>query len=110
MIEVCLWIALAHSCVVVWCPAGVLLCRSSITVEENPSTSNEAEYIGMIEGLQAALKQGMKRLLVKGDSELVIRHMQGSYAVRALNLQHLFKHAKALERRFTKIDFTHIDR
>ena len=47
---------------------------------------------------------------MKGDSELVIRHMQGSYAVRALNLQHLFKHAKALERRFTKIDFTHIDR
>jgi len=60
--------------------------------------------------LQASLNQGVKRLLVKGDSELVIRHMQGSYAVRAHNLKHLYMHAKALERRFTKIEFTHIAR
>ena len=50
----------------------------SFFVGEN-ATNNHAEYAGLILGMQQAVELGIKRLLVIGDSQLVINHMKGIY-------------------------------
>ncbi len=42
-------------------------------------TSDQAEYEGLYNGLVTAYDQGMRTLLIKGDSELVINQMAGKY-------------------------------
>ena len=47
----------------------------SICLPLNRMTNNQAEYFGLIAGLQAASYMGITRLAVKGDSELVIKQV-----------------------------------
>jgi hypothetical protein len=44
------------------------------------ATNNMAEYEALIFGLTAALSLGVRELLVKGDSQLIIRQVRGSVA------------------------------
>jgi ribonuclease HI len=44
------------------------------------ATNNMAEYEALIFGLTAALSLGVRELLVKGDSQLIIRQDRGSVA------------------------------
>lgn len=39
------------------------------------NTNNEAEYSGLILGLQAAIRLGLRSVIVKGDSQLVIQQV-----------------------------------
>lgn len=54
-----------------WSPVQV----GSICLSLNRMTNNQAEYFGLIAGLQAASYMGITRLAVKGDSELVIKQV-----------------------------------
>ena len=74
------------------------------------TTNNEAEYTGLILGLNTALKQGITELQVRGDSQLVIRQMQGKYKVNSPKLAPLHKCATTLAAKFTKIDYDHVYR
>ena len=75
------------------------------------ATNNEAEYTGLILGLNEALKRGITtELLVRGDSMLVIRQMQGKYKVNSPNLAQLHKCVNALASKFEKIEFEHVYR
>ena len=75
------------------------------------ATNNEAEYTGLILGLNEALKRGITtELLVRGDSQLVIRQMQGKYKVNSRNLVPLHQCATTLASKFAKIDFDHVYR
>ena len=74
------------------------------------TTNNEAEYTGLILGLNSALKQGITELQVRGDSQLVIRQMQGKYKVNSPKLAPLHKCATTLASKFTKIDYEHVYR
>ena len=74
------------------------------------ATNNEAEYTGLILGLNEALKQGTKELQVRGDSQLVIRQMQGKYKVNSPNLVPLHQCATMLASKFAKIEFEHVYR
>jgi hypothetical protein len=56
------------------------------------------------------LKLNIKNLIVKGDSMLVIKQMQGVYQVKSHSLQKLFREAKALERQFDFVSYYHIYR
>ena len=56
-------------------------------------TNNVAEYRALITGLEEAKKFGAKKLIIRGDSELIIRQMTGQYRVKHPDLQPL--HAKA---------------
>lgn len=73
------------------------------------ATNNQAEYIGLIEGLKAAKEKGIKQLIVRGDSMLVIMQMQGKYKVKAADLIPLHAEAKELSNEM-KITFEHIPR
>lgn len=46
------------------------------------ATSNEAEYQGLIMGLQLAAQQGAREVAIRGDSKLVISQLLGQWQVR----------------------------
>ncbi len=73
-------------------------------------TNNVAEYNGIIMGLEHAAKLGVKRLLVKGDSQLVIHQITGKYAVRTPHLSVLHKKAKELEAFFESVEYMYVPR
>jgi len=72
------------------------------------ATNNEAEYAGLILGLEKALDMNIKTLFVEGDSQLVINQMTGKYKCNSPNLIPLFKSAKKLEENFENIKYEHI--
>ena len=74
--------------------------------EEFKGTTNEAEYMGLIRGLEKLKEIGyIGDVAVYGDSQLVIRQMQGIYKVKAANLVHLYLWAKELAACFSKVKF-----
>jgi ribonuclease HI len=46
---------------------------------EFPSTNNIAEYKGLVTGLRLAKELGIRRLLIRGDSQLVAKQIQKEY-------------------------------
>lgn len=66
--------------------------------------------MGLIYGLEEANNRQIGDLLVKGDSQLVIRQMKGEYKVKADNLLHVYKQASTLSKKIGKIQFQHVYR
>ena len=73
-------------------------------------TNNVAEYSGLLLGLNEAIKRNITKLLVKGDSKLVIEQLKGSYQVKSLRLLPFFEKAKNLSKNFKSIKFEHVYR
>ena len=73
-------------------------------------TNNYAEYFGLLIGLKEALIRKIKKLVVKGDSQLVIKQMIGEYKVKSSNLISLYNNAKEMELLFDEILFNHVYR
>jgi len=73
-------------------------------------TNNVAEYMGLIIGLKRAKAMGIKELEVLADSELVVKQLNGDYAVKAEHLKPLHDEASALLKGFSAIEIRHIPR
>jgi ribonuclease HI len=73
-------------------------------------TNTVAEYTGLIMGLHEARRRNISRLLVRGDSELIIKQMNGQYAVKSENIRHYHQAAKDLAAQFKWIEFRHVYR
>jgi ribonuclease HI/dUTPase len=71
-------------------------------------TNNMAEYNGLIIGLKAANELGIKNLIIKGDSLLIIKQMNGEYKIKQ-NLD-LYNIAFELKNKIDKTTFIHINR
>ncbi len=73
-------------------------------------TNNEAEYRSLIAALeQLATECGDPsdvEVEVLGDSQLVIRQLEGKWKVRAGNLAPLWRQAKSAAERFGKVRYT----
>lgn len=89
--------------------AGVEVFAEAAFVGDN-ATNNEAEYTGLVLGLNEAANRGISELRVCGDSQLVIRQMQGKYKVNSAKLIPLHEGAAVLASKFTKIEFMHVYR
>lgn len=74
----------------------------------NDCTNNYAEYSGLIFGLKKAIEMNIKRIMVIGDSLLVINHMKGKYRCNSINLIPLYNEAKELEKQFDFITYEHV--
>jgi len=74
------------------------------------ATNNVAEYYGLITALDYAATQGIGRLLVRSDSELLVRQMQGRYKVKSPDLQPLHERARKLARGFAYFAIEHVPR
>lgn len=67
------------------------------------STNNTDEYFGVLSLLKSALDRGIKRILVRGDSQLVIMQMKGNYSVNAPHLIPLYNECLNLVDKFDKV-------
>jgi ribonuclease HI len=63
-----------------------------------------------VTGLQAALELGVDDLAVRLDSELVVKQISGAYRVKHEGLIPLHAKAKALLRKFARVDVRHVRR
>lgn len=73
-------------------------------------TNNVAEYRALIWGLRTALDEGVHRLRVCADSELVVRQVNRLYKVKNEGLKPLFAQASALLLRFEHVSVEHVRR
>lgn len=60
------------------------------------ATNNVAEYRALLAGLEMAARRGARELRVLGDSELVVRQVEGRYKVKDATLREL--HAEVMRR------------
>ena len=74
------------------------------------TTNNVAEWTGLISGLEAALELGADQIVIRLDSELVIKQITGVYRVKHPNMIPLHAKAKALLKTFTQVDIKHVPR
>ena len=58
------------------------------------TTSNEAYYIALIEGLKTTKKHGDNNIVVFTNSELVCNQMKGTYRVKKDNLKLLHRESR----------------
>ena len=76
------------------------------------ASNNVAEYSGLIHGLEWLRANGMtnRKVIVIGDSKLVISQLNGTFKVKAPRLLSLFKRARDLLMEFDKIEIQWLDR
>jgi ribonuclease HI len=74
------------------------------------ATNNVAEYNGLLAALRWATANGVSRLRVRSDSELLVKQMNGEYRVKNPGLQPLYEEARALARRIGRVTFEHVRR
>lgn len=73
-------------------------------------TSGEAEYQGLILGMELALEAGAIVAEVRLDSEVVVNQMAGHFAVNSPRLKTLHLRACDVARRFARVSYIHIPR
>lgn len=80
-----------------------------------PGTNNEAEYRALLAGLEGVLHElparglepGRTRLIVRGDSQLVLRQLEGVWKARQARLRVLRDQALGLLASFGEVRFSH---
>ncbi len=93
----------------------VVLDGEGQTVEEiaepiSHCTNNEAEYHALIRGIECAEKLGARDLVIKSDSELLVKQLSGVYRVKSRNLLPLCRKAMDLLRSFARWKAVHVPR
>src|SRR3954469_11676366 len=58
------------------------------------ATNNVAEYRALITALEQAKVLGAKKLIIRGDSELIVKQMRGEYRVKNADLRELYDEAQ----------------
>jgi hypothetical protein len=77
---------------------------------EFKATNNMAEYEALIFGLSAALSLGIRQLLVKGDSQLIIKQVRGECSCNEPRLAAYLLHVRKLEKDFIALELQHVPR
>src|SRR3954470_23283969 len=70
-------------------------------------TNNVAEYRALITAMEEARKLGGTRIVIRGDSELIIKQMRGEYRVKHPDMKVLYDEAQALIRQFDEAKIEH---
>jgi ribonuclease HI len=55
---------------------------ASISRRLGVTTNNQAEYRAVIAGLEKAISLGTRRIMIKSDSELVVKQLNGQYKIK----------------------------
>lgn len=74
------------------------------------ATNNVAEYTAFIRALERAAELGFRHVHVLSDSELMVKQINGQYAVKNADLRQLYDQATALLRRFHSARVEHVRR
>lgn len=95
---------------------GVVVCDDSGQILDRlhgfvgHQTNNFAEYSGLIAALRYALEHGARRVHILADSQLLVRQIQGRYAVKSPNLLPLYEQARQLARQIPEFSILHVYR
>src|SRR3954469_7002219 len=71
------------------------------------STNNVAEYRALITAMEEAKKLGARKIVIRGDSELIIKQMRGEYRVKHPDMKVLYDEAQHLVRDFDQGKIEH---
>jgi ribonuclease HI len=71
-------------------------------------SNNEAEYEALLHGLRLATSLGIKRLLVYGDSTVVINQVNKSWDRNKENMDAYCLEVRKLENKFYDLEFHHV--
>ncbi|KAL4437570.1 hypothetical protein ABPG74_017808 [Tetrahymena malaccensis] len=82
----------------------------SFAVNVGTKTNNQSEYLALIYGLYVALKVGIQKLYIQGDSQLVIYQMIGKYQCKNENITKYYELSKMLQSQFQQTTFNHVYR
>ena len=86
------------------------LAAKPLSMPMGHGTNNQAEYHGLILGLRHALAMGATSVVVRGDSQLVLRQLEGRYAVRKAELRPLHEQASRLLAQFSSFTLEWVPR
>ena len=87
---------------------GATLAEKAVYLGE--VTNNQAEYQALLIGLQEAIKLAPARLIVRMDSELIVRQLNGEYRVRNRDLLPLHNRARELMQQLADVKVEHVPR
>ncbi|MFO0807087.1 MAG: ribonuclease HI family protein [Gemmataceae bacterium] len=74
------------------------------------TTNNVAEYTALVKALERAKHLGIRRIELFSDSELLVKQMNGEYAVKSADLRGLYDEAQQLRRGFDAVQIRHVRR
>jgi hypothetical protein len=77
---------------------------------EFKATNNMTEYEALFFSLSVALSLGIRQLLVKGDSQLIIKQVRGECSCNEPRLTAYLLHVRKLEKDFTALVLQHVPR
>jgi ribonuclease HI/transposase InsO family protein len=75
-----------------------------------PASNNMAEYKALLRGLRIAIEMGIKRLDVRGDSQLVIDQVMKNAGCHDDKMEAYCNAVRALEDKFYGIELNHVSR
>ena len=70
----------------------------------------QAEYYGVWKGMQCADTLGVKKIVVKGDSKLVVNQLSGIWQCNSTKLMHLHASSGETKRNFDSFSIQHVGR
>ena len=73
-----------------------------------PASNNAAEYEALLHGLCIAISLGIRRLAVRGDSELVVNQVQKEYSCTSTKMSTYCQEVRKLEGTFDELELTHV--
>jgi ribonuclease HI len=73
-------------------------------------SNNEAEYEALLHGLRLVASLGIKRLLVYGDSAVVINQVNKYWDCNKENMDAYYLEVRKLENKFYSLEFHHVVR
>jgi len=74
------------------------------------ATNNVAEYNGLLAALKWAVDHGVEQIVIRADSELLVKQMRGEYKVKHPGLQPLAARARLLIGQLDDVTFQHVRR
>jgi probable phosphoglycerate mutase len=74
------------------------------------ATNNVAEYNGLLAALKWAVDNNEQDVLIRADSELLVKQMRGEYKVKHPGLQPLYVRARLLVMELRDVRFEHVRR
>jgi ribonuclease HI len=94
---------------------GVVLRDGGEIVEEvgetiGEATNNVAEYRALLRGIELATEHGASDLELVGDSELVVRQVEGRYKVKNAGMKELHEEVKRALRGLESWSIRHVKR
>src|ERR1044071_6610198 len=75
-----------------------------------PATNNESEYEALLYGLRMAISLGIRRLMIFGDSDLVINQVMKEWDIRSPAMTTYCVAIRKLEKKFDGLELHHIPR